>query len=102
MISKCIVCGKNYKHCPDCGKYDAYKEIADTITCYAVYLICIENRDGVISDDKAIEKLADIGITKDNVYKYEFNKDIESRILNLKPTVVKSDNKIKTKNKRYK
>lgn len=83
MVAKCIVCGKEYKYCPDCGRVESYKTIADTALCYSVYLIIIEHRDKIIDDEKALSKLDEIGVTKNNLDKFGFNSDINDRILKM-------------------
>lgn len=62
-MATCIVCGKNYKACLSCRDLDVIKpwrNIADTVTCYKVFLILSQYNNKHISKEEAQKQLSDI------------------------------------------
>lgn len=79
-MRECKICGKLYKYCPDCERIGSWKAVADNVVCYSIYIIMIEYRDGIICSDKAVEKLNNIGITKDKVAELDVTDSIRKMI----------------------
>ena len=80
----CQICGKGYYACNKCKKYNGYKLIVDTPTCYGIYLILVDYRQGVITQKEAEKKLRDNNITlaslkknKDNYIPEVYDKLVE-------------------------
>lgn len=57
----CIICGKRYSYCNNCQR-DSVKPtwyaIFDTERCHAIYEICTNYRDGIITIENAKERLS--------------------------------------------
>lgn len=83
MEKNCMICGKTYKYCPDCEKVESYKDVVDSPVCYSIYLTVIEHRDKVIDSNKAVDKLKDVKMTKDNLNKFELRDVIKNMILDI-------------------
>ena len=64
----CIICGKNYTHCPVCNSGDANKPtwyfIFDGQNCHDIYEVCVAYRDNVITQKEAYEKMSVLDTSK--------------------------------------
>ena len=59
-VSRCIVCGKEYKACFNCAdklKMQPWTTVCDTQNCYKVYIIVHDFNYGYITKEEAKKKL---------------------------------------------
>ena len=63
---KCIICGKSYSYCPQCGR-DAGKPtwyfIFDGQNCHDIYEVCTQYRDNEINAEKAYELVSKLDLS---------------------------------------
>ena len=94
---KCIICGKSYKACADCGKYGGWKTLCDTSDHYKIYEIIQQHRLGTpvgelkemlnsISDESklnllpSVQEYLDKNILKTKATKRKVAKDIDTSV----------------------
>ena len=76
----CIICGKSYSHCPNCGE-DANKPswyfIFDSQNCHDIYEVCTQYRDKEITVAQAYEKISKLDISDIKNFAESTRKQIE-------------------------
>lgn len=97
----CIICGKNYTHCPVCNSGDANKPtwyfIFDGKNCHDIYEVCTQYRDGEIDAKVAYEKISKLDISNIKDFYEATRIQIEEIIANGKESKTIVD-KVKTNN----
>lgn len=84
----CIICGKQYHYCPNCGE-DAGKPtwyfVFDGQNCHDIYDVCTNYRDGKIDVAKAYELISNLDISEINSFQEATRAQINEIIKNGKP-----------------
>lgn len=79
---KCIVCGKEYKFCHNCGnddrKDETWRNIFCSEDCKNIYNILSMQGNGHIDNSKAKEMLAKCDLSRLDQFRDDFKKQIES------------------------
>ena len=63
--AQCIICGKRYHICNDCKNIKSafpWRTVADTVTCYKIFMALKQYLDGDISKEEAKDILSNINI----------------------------------------
>lgn len=66
----CAVCGKSYKPCLSCrsqNRISYWRNIADSITCYKIFLAVSQYNNGYLSKEEAREQLERVTFDKDEL-----------------------------------
>lgn len=85
-MSTCVICGKKYKACMSCKDMvtiKPWRSITDKIDCYKIFLVLSQYNNGYIDKEKAKSLLEEI----------EYNEK------DLRESVLKTINEIRTSNK---
>ena len=84
----CIICGKQYHYCPNCGE-DAGKPtwyfVFDGQNCHDIYDVCTNYRDGKIDVAKAYELISNLDISEIDSFQEATRAQINEIIKNGKP-----------------
>ena len=84
----CIICGKQYHYCPNCGE-DAGKPtwyfVFDGQNCHDIYDVCTNYRDGKIDVAKAYELISNLDTSEINSFQEATREQINEIIKNGKP-----------------
>lgn len=79
---KCIVCGKEYKFCHNCGnddrKDETWRNIFCSENCKNIYNILSMQGNGHIDDGKAKDMLSKLDLSRLGEFRADFKKQIES------------------------
>lgn len=68
----CSICGKEYKACLSCRNQDAIKpwrNIADAVDCYKIFLVISQYNNGYLSKDDAKKQLEQVSFDKKSLRK---------------------------------
>lgn len=57
----CQICGKPYFACRKCEDINSPRQTTDKNECYAIYVILVALRQGVMTNEEAKEKLVKMG-----------------------------------------
>lgn len=83
---KCIICNSEYSYCPTCS-HDREKPnwmtLFDNDNCHEIYNICVNYRDGNITQDKAKDKLSRCDLDKLEDFE-KGTKNMIKEIMNIK------------------
>ncbi len=106
---KCIVCGTEYRYCPNCIEFDKMPRWMSLFcgqNCHDVFQVACDFENGDISKEDAIKELGKLDISKRVVYHGSlkntvdkiFEKNVEKRVEPTVKTVEKYnvDNKTDT------
>lgn len=91
-IRTCIICGKTYKYCPNCGygsKDETWRYIYDSEMCNKIFDILSAFENKHIKKDEAKRQLEELNIPKDTEFKADIKKQIDA--------IMGAENKAKTK-----
>lgn len=66
----CIICGKQYKYCPNCAEFvnqPTWRALCDTDNCHTIFRIVTDYHFGIYDDDSAKIALkdCDLSVVKD-------------------------------------
>ena len=75
----CIICGKQYKYCPNCAEFinqPTWRSLCDTDNCHTIFRIVTDYHFGIYDDDSAKIALkdCDLSVVKDKGTKEFLNK----------------------------
>lgn len=77
---KCIVCGKEYRYCPNCLEYDKLPRWMSLFcgdNCHDVFQVACDFENGLLTKETAKEKLNKLDITERKKYRNSLKNSID-------------------------
>lgn len=76
----CIICGKEYRYCPNCGadnKDETWRYLYDSEECMNVFNILSRFKNGHIGKEEAKSQFKALKISRDKKFTAEIQKQID-------------------------
>ena len=76
---KCIICGKEYVYCPNCGngdKDETWRYLYDAERCMNIFNVLSDYLHERINKEDAKTQLKELKVSKDSVFNDEIQKQI--------------------------
>lgn len=77
---KCIVCGKEYRYCPNCSEYDKMPRWMSMFcgdNCHDIFQVACDFENGDITKEEAVNKLNMLDLSSRKIYKDSLKNSID-------------------------